>query len=162
MTLDLMQEAVGLGYAKNVTVIDMAPEVREVSGRRVGGKLGDVTAIPEAIRYLTPAHVETPRLSARDATHLLALAETNRFIIEPLLLEFLARPTAILFVNDVSMYLQGGPLETVVKLADASETFVANGYYGSYMAFDFGTVLSKVEREKMDLLVSRMDCLLRL
>lgn len=162
ITLDLLKQAITLGHARDVTVIDMAPETRWVHGRRVGGALFRKTRIPQFVRYLSAPRIETPRLSARNGEELLYLANRNREVLEPILEKFLESPSPILFVNDISISLQWGPIDSVVGVVKASRTLVANGYYGKYLSFDFDTGFSQSEKERMDLLAGMMDVTIRL
>jgi archaellum biogenesis ATPase FlaH len=162
MTLDLLKQAIAMGHAQDMTVVDMAPEARVVSGRRIGGRLSQLMTLPEAVRYLCPPWIETPRLSAKNAEELISLAKRNREVLEPLLQRFLRSPSAILFVNDISISLQSGSMELVMDVVKASRTLVANGYYGKYLSFDFGTGFSKAERDRMDLLAQMMDVMIGL
>jgi hypothetical protein len=162
ITRDLLRQAINLGHARDVTVIDMAPETRWVRGRRVGGALFRKTRVPQFVRYMSPPRIETPRLSARNGEELFLLAMRNREVLEPLLESFLKSPSPILFVNDISMSVQWGPMDPVFGISKAARTLVANGYYGKYLSFDFDTGFSQSEKERMDLLAAMMDVTIHL
>lgn len=162
LTARLLEEAVGLGFSGMITVVDMAPETRAVEGRTIGGRLSELTQAHAKVRYLSPPRVETPRLAATSAEELLSLARLNVERIGPLLEAYSAAPSPILFINDISIYLQSGPVEAVLTAAEKAETFIANGYYGGYFHRDYGTGVSRREREQMDLLASSMDMVIRL
>ena len=157
LTLELISQAIKAGYAKDTTIIDMAPETKMVNGGKIGGRLIEMMEMPKQLRYLTPKKVETPRLSAQDADHLLHLIKLNHDAILPLLRDYVTKPSKVLFINDISIFFQSGSSEAVLSTVDASETFIANGYYGKYFAFNHGTGVSKTERDLMDLLASKMD-----
>ena len=99
----------------------------------------------------------TPRLSAETSEELLELADQNREKIEILLDEFKAHPSSILFINDVSIYLQRGELDRLWDTIELAETVVANGYLGILLSDDLGTGVSVRERRLMEELASRMD-----
>jgi hypothetical protein len=162
LTVDLLEEAVEFGGSEAVTVVDMAPETEIVGGKSVGGRLSEFTEANEKVRYLAPRRVETPRLKASSAEELLSMVRLNAERISPLLEAYLTSPTPVLFVNDVSIYLQSGSADLVIRSVKRAETFVANGYYGEYFSEDLGTGVSTVERELMDLLASHMDIVIRL
>lgn len=162
MTAELLEEAVELGFSGDVTVIDMAPETREIEGRRIGGRISDITEAYKRVRFLTPYRVEPPRLTATSAEELLSLVQLNAQRIKPLIEEYLAAPSPILFVNDISLYFQSGSFNLILRLVEEAETFIANGYYGEYFAEDLETGVSKRERELIDLLASQMDIAVRL
>ncbi len=162
LTASLLREAMALGFTTEITVIDMAPKSILVKGLRIGGRLFEPSKRPEGVRYLAPGRVETPRLTARNGEELLKLVEENRKRIYPLLKSFIAKPTPILFANDLSLYLQSGDLKTLYNTTQAASTFVGNGYYGSTLANDFSTGISGRERELMDQLAAAMDIKIRL
>jgi len=160
--VDLLEEAVELGYSKDITVVDMAPETEEIEGKSIGGRLSELTEASEKVRYLTPNKVETPRLKATSADHLLSMVRMNAERIKPLLEAYLETPSPVLFVNDVSIYLQSGALDIVIEAVRQAETFIANGYYGEFFSQDQGTGVSEIERDLMDQLASHMDEIIKL
>ena len=162
LTASLLREAMTLGFTTEITVIDMAPKSALVKGMRIGGRLFEVSKRPDGVRYLAPGRVETPRLSAGSGEELRKLVEENRRRIYPLLRSYISKPTPILFVNDVSLYLQSGDLRTLYEATQSASTFVGNGYYGSTLADDFSTGVSAKERELMDRLAATMDIQIRL
>jgi len=159
LTGKLLEEAISMGL-KGITVLDMAPEATTLKGIPVGGTLQGVTN--PIVRYLKAKDLKTPRLSARDANELVEYADHNRKIAESLLDDFLLDPTSILFVNDVSIYLQRGEINRLWRAFEATETVVANGYYGERLKVDYGTGLSLREKTLMEELASRMDRVIRL
>ena len=159
LTSKLLEEALGMGL-KMITVLDMAPEAATVNGIAIGGTLQGVTDL--GVRYLRSRDVKAPRLSARDPEELMDYANQNRRIINRLLDAFLLEPTRILFVNDVSIYLQRGYIDYLWGVFSAAETVVANGYYGERLKADHETGLSSRERTLMEELASRMDRVIRL
>jgi len=161
LTAELLEEAVELGFSGVITVVDMAPKTRAVEGRTIGGRLSELTKAHGKVRYLTPPRVETPRLTATSAEELLSLARLNVERIDPLLEDYVAAPSPVLLVNDISIYLQAGSAETILRVVGRAETFIANGYYGGYFSQDLGTGVSRKERDGMDLLASQMDIVIR-
>jgi len=162
MAVELLNEAVLLGYAPQITVIDMAPATTIVKGRKVGGRFPEFTSATRKVRYFAPTRVETPRLSAETAEQLLRLVKLNKARVDVALKAYMKNPTKILFVNDISIYFQSGLAEPVLAAARRAETFIANGYYGRYLSPDQGTGVSDVERRLMDLLAKNMDEVVRL
>jgi hypothetical protein len=162
LTVRLLEEALKLDFTREITVIDMAPKSITARGIRVGGRLSEATDATRRLRYLAPRRVETPRLAARNGEELLDLVEKNRRRIGRLLKNYVEKPTPILFVNDVSIYLQSGDFETLAKAIEEALTFVANGYYGKVLSNDYSTGISALERELMDKLAAMMDLRIRL
>ena len=160
LTRHVLLEAIEKEYGDNITVIDMAPRATTVKGLSVGGLL--MTPEDSGVRYLEAEDIRTPRLSAKDGEELMELADYNRKEIEKLLDKFDASPTAVLFINDVSIYLQRGDIDRLWSAIEKAETVVANGYSGEKLKEDFGTGFSNREKRMMERLASRMDIAIRL
>ncbi|GAH81027.1 unnamed protein product, partial [marine sediment metagenome] len=154
MTKELLDEAIELDPGE-VTVIDMAPRSFILKDISFGGVLEGLEDYD--VRCLMSDDIRTPRLSAETSEELLKLADHNRYEIDGLLDEFQADPSKILFINDVSIYLQYGELERLWDTIKLAETFVANGYLGTRLEEDLGTGVSARERRLMGELASRMD-----
>jgi hypothetical protein len=150
------------GHSGEITVIDMAPGTEVYEGRSIGGRLPELTDACRHVRYMSPSKVETPRLRAKTPGELLRMARLNEERIKALLDEYLERPSPILFVNDVSIYLQSGLIDLILLTANRAGTFVANGYYGERLSADLGTGVSERERALMDALASEMDLVINL
>lgn len=162
LTRRLLTEAISLGYSREITVIDMAPETEIIDGRPIGGRLLEPAERPNGVRYLAPLRVEMPRVKAASAEELRHLVDLNARRIRPLLEMYLDAPTPILFINDVSIYLQSGHLHPLIDAIEKAETAIINGYYGEYLAEDMGTGVSAVERRLMERLSLLMDIVIRL
>ena len=140
------------GLSSSIAVVDMAPEIPEEIAlqkgiKGVGGKLMPV-GWAEVI-YLTSA-IRPPRLSSKTEEEALFVAEGNRTIIDGLFEEFQGTERDILFINDVSMYLQAGTAKDLLQWIGRVSTVVANGYYGQKL----GTgVLSRREAAEMETLI---------
>lgn len=161
-TLELVSQAIKEDYTEETTIIDMAPATKLVDSRKIGGRLSEMMEMPKNMKYLTPETIETPRLSAKNAQHLLHLVKLNHNAILPLLQNYLKNPSSILFINDISIFFQSGSHEPILSAVEASETFIANGYYGKYFAFDYETGVSKREQRLMDILSNHMHLTIRL
>lgn len=145
---------------EDITVIDMAPPPKEFSGKKAGGPL--LNEKVGEIRYFWPREIKTPRLSAETTEELLAMARYNKEIIEPILKLYKKDPSRILFVNDVSIYLQQGSFKELWCSLAKAETLIVNGYHGIKLKEDLGTGLSEREKELMKKLASKMDNVIRL
>ena len=150
LLLEALEEAEG-----TVTALDFAPPAKVVSGLAVGGHL--TYEEHPRLRHLKSNLIETPRLSARNSGELVRLAEQNSRITEAMLREFTESPTKALFVNDSSIHLQRGSLDSLWRAFSAAETVVANGYMGVSLKEDYGSGVSERERALMKRLAARMD-----
>jgi hypothetical protein len=162
LTMRLVEEAIAAGKREQLTIIDMAPTTRFVGALKVGGQLRELAPHLNAIRYLAPSRIETPRLSARSPQELQHLVTLNQQRIAPLLHTFLQTPSPILFINDVSLYLQSGSLTLVTHVIEATETCIVNGYYGQAIQTEIEDPVSRIERALMDRLSEQMDIVVTL
>lgn len=154
----LLKELTEVVDAKEMTVIDMAPQrVGEI-----GGKISDYLDSVEEIRYLSPKKVYTPRLTGSSREEVLAYAELNRSLMEPLFTEFVQRATNVLVLNDVTLYLHAGELGKILNCVKLAETFVATGYYGSRLAQDRGAGISIREKKLIKKLATYMDQIVKM
>lgn len=157
LTANLLDQAVGMGYCQQITVIDMAPPKMVFHGMRIGGILAEVTEAVSEVRYLKPKEVKAPRAMAGSAEELVRLADFNRRVIDQTLTEFLLKPTPFLFINDISIYLQTDGIARVLLAMNKSQTCIANGYFGKKLEADFGTGVSRREQMMMRRLMQAMD-----
>lgn len=154
----LLEELMTLVNPEKITAIDLAP--KRIGG--IGGKLTDYVDLIGEIKYLSPKKVYTPRIAGASPEQVLHYAELNRKIMEPLLNEFLQHATEVLILNDVTLYLHSGELETILKCAQLAKTFVATAYYGSKLAKDLGTGISSRERQLTEKLATFMDLVVKI
>jgi hypothetical protein len=136
----------------DITVIDMAPE--NVKG--IGGKM--IKAGIYAIRYFT-AQIVAPRLTGKTDQEVRMLAEHNAKLINDIFVEYLKNPTKVLFINDISLYLQAGDLNKLLSLLSSTSTVIMNGYYGFSLG---GGKLGKRERKNMNALQKRCNNVIRI
>jgi hypothetical protein len=130
-----------------IAIVDMAPEIpaelaKEKGLIGVGGKL----LPPEGhdILYLG-GRLEPPRLSSKTEEEAIEKAWQNQRIIEGLFCELDLQARYILLVNDVSIYLQAGTAESLIRWIDRAATVIANGYWGERLG---GGALTERERDE--------------
>jgi hypothetical protein len=68
----------------------------------------------------------------------------------------------VLFLNDISIFLQSGDFDTVWGAMRQASTVVANGYYGDTLSHDFETGVSALERGLMKRLITLVDIRIKL
>jgi hypothetical protein len=148
----LMESLCRRGLSARIIVVDMAPEIPEKIAieRSIQGIGGKLTAPCEAVAYLA-ASLRPPRLSAKTEEEAFLLAAENTAMIDRLLEEFQGSGRDILFINDVSMYLQAGSADVLLRRIEPARTVVANGYYGRKLG---GGALSFREAEEMTKLIA--------
>lgn len=122
-TLNILKLFLKAGHAKKIAILDLAPG--NIQG--IGGKMEP--PLDEPLLYLTTS-ILAPRLTGKDKYHTLKLAEKNATAIEKLFAKFYRQKREILFVNDVTLYLQAGDFERFIKILDTTSTHIINAYYG--------------------------------
>jgi GTPase SAR1 family protein len=158
LAAQLIQELMDLVNPEKISVIDLAP-------KRVGefgGKLTDYLSISGKVKYYSPKRVYTPRLSGKSPKQILRYAELNKRNMQPLFNEFIRNATDILVINDITLYLHSGELETILECVKLAKTFLATAYYGSKLAEDLGTGISLRERRLTDRLAAFMDLVVKI
>ena len=136
----------------DLALIDMAPERTKGVGGKMNIEAGGV------IRYYT-APIAAPRLLGRNAEEVEALARRNAELIEGIFAEYIGDPSQVLFVNDISLYLQAGTLYKLLSWLNSTPTVIMNGYYGSSLG---GGELGRRERENMQSLMKRCDRIIQI
>lgn len=158
LAAELLREFMTLMNPQEITVIDLAP--KRIGG--IGGKLTEYVNMNSGVIYLSPKNVYTPRLASTSSKQLLLYAELNRKIMEPLLNRFIQNVTEVLVLNDVTLYLHSGKLETVSKCARLAKTFLVTAYYGSKLSKDLETGISSREKRLTEKLATTMDLTIRI
>ena len=158
----LLAEAIQSKQGAKIAVIDMAPGEREIGSYLAGKTLRDYLKNLELVQYMAPKTVYAPRLDGESKAHVEKLAVANANNLAALLKEFMAIPSKILFVNDITLYLHRGELAKVLKAMSKCSTFIANGYRGKFPADDMGTGISRRERKLLDRLQTNVDIVIEL
>ena len=161
-TAQILKKLIDFGLKNEITIIDMAPKTLFFSGKRIGGRLDEYTNLVQKVKYLIPAVVYPPRLASKNSRELLYFAKENLKNIDPLINEYLKIPTKILIINDVSIYFHAGDLDKILQCVNRAETFIANSYYGETLKNDFGTGISRRERNLVEQLMKYMSKIFRL
>ncbi|MBN1682318.1 hypothetical protein JW865_02045 [Candidatus Bathyarchaeota archaeon] len=142
-------------YPYNITVVDFAPEQTIINKLKIGGKL--IKSPTPKIRILNAEGILPPRLLAKKPEEVIKYSKNNNKIIEKIFGDFLATSSKVLFINDVSIYLQTGNFNRLWNVIQKSETVVINGYLGDKLNNDYNTGISLREKQMMIKLSKRMD-----
>ncbi|MEM4151516.1 MAG: response regulator [Nitrososphaerota archaeon] len=146
------------GYSGEITVIDMAPGV----AWGVGAKLMEVGELPRSIRYLTSWEIRPPRLIGKDAEEVKRLARRNMELINPMIEEYIERPTKILAINDSTIFIHAGEPARLLIAIQLSRAWMVTAYSGARLADDKGTGISAREREFVAELLQVADIIIRM
>lgn len=117
---------------ERIVIIDMSPVIPpELAARKglsgVGGGLS-IDAHPDIL--LLKTDLAPPRLASDTEEEAEGIAEQNAHKIESLFEKFIASQRDVLFLNDLTLYLQAGSAEQLGQWLEHAETVVANGYQG--------------------------------
>jgi len=148
LTKEILDGFCRQGLGGRIAVMDLAPEIPEEVLRRrgiagVGGRLEPPGGCGAATLHAT---IIAPRLTSSSEEEAMEKAGWNREVIDGLFLRFECLERDILFVNDVSLYLQAGNLDRITGLLEKTGTAVVNGYFGEKLGRG---ELSRREREAM-------------
>jgi len=149
LTAKILLNLVAMGLGREITVIDMAP--KRTLG--VGGKITDYIDVKylKNTRYFS-VEIVPPRLLSKSEDEALRYAIMNFKKLKPLLDEYIANPTKILIINDLSIYVHAGPFEDVDACIMESETFIANSYFGKKIDGKFPKIRYRERKFIIDLL----------
>ena len=141
--------AQGLGV--RIVVLDLAPHIPPAlaQARGLAGAGGYLLPPPDSGVLDLRTHLHAPRLSSATEAEAEEKAAHNARAIEALFDRF-PQPGSgrdVLFVNDVTLYLQAGCASTLIgKIGRADvTTLVVNGYWGQRLG---DSALSRREREQ--------------
>jgi len=139
------------GLGQRTTVIDMAPHIPEALARRRGiaGAGGNLLAPPASGVLDLRVHLEPPRLSSQSEAEALAKARGNAELIETLFARLVPEERDILFINDVTLYLQAALATQLIERAAFTRmnTLVVNGYRGERLGSGELSEREKAETE---------------
>jgi len=138
------------GLGARIALIDMAPTIpHELALKRgIVGAGGELRAPAGSEVLDLRAHLEPPRLSSSTESEALEKAERNAQRIDALLGQ-LEPQRDILFINDVTLYLQARSAAGLIDAAgfDKRTTLVVNGYRGERLG---GGALTRHETAEMN------------
>ncbi len=137
------------GLGPRIALVDMAPTIsRELALKRgIVGAGGELRAPAESGVLDLRAPIEPPRLSSSTESEVLEKAERNAQIITTLIGR-LETQRDILFINDVTLFLQARSAASLIESAgfDRKTTLVVNGYRGERLG---GGALTRHETAEM-------------
>ncbi len=146
-----------LPYFSKAIIIDMAPDLGDI-----GLPLSRYMEIPPNVKYIRIRAMRGPRKEGTAPEEVIFLAQQNASMIRPALEGFIEDPAPLLVINDLSMYLQAGPINDLLLCLRLSQTFLGNSYYGKGLSEDKSTGISKREKEMVESLFSEMDFIIHM
>lgn len=158
----LIMDALKSNSPNNITIIELAPRKTIYKEKTIGGRISDIIKLPSGIRLLQPKKINSPRYSAKDKDELLNLIKENNISIDITLNHYMDNPTPILFINDLSIYLQSGKWKKIFNAMQKAKVSLANAYYGRSLENDLKTGISKIERKTLEIISSKADMIIHL
>lgn len=141
------------GLGARMAVLDLAPHIPKALALERGmvGVGGFLLPPPGSGVLDLRTHLDAPRLSSTSEAQAMAKAIRNAGAINTLLAQFSCSGRDILFINDVTLYLQAGSAAELLKCINKSDitTLVVNGYRGNRLG---GGELTRREKTEMELL----------
>lgn len=137
----------------NIVVLDLAPEFR-IGSNIVGVSIRAYSKSLSKVKYLKPHPIFAPRLQGKSKQEVLDLASRNASIIEPYLVNLFSLSPEILFVDDLTIYLQAGKIGLITQLILRVSTFIATAYKGKVILDDKGSGLSCKEKSTLEFLLN--------
>lgn len=156
LTAFLVKKLIVNGYGNFITILDLAPERRD----KIGGKIRDFIDVKN-IRYLT-TNILGPRMNAKNIEELYDISRRNKNSIEKLFNIYEEKPSKILVINDLTLYLHAGDIERLLNLIRLSETFIGNAYKGKSFEIEIFKEFNQKERELVERIERLMDIVIEL
>lgn len=128
-----------------IAIVDLAPYIPAGLGSHKGlaGIGGALTAPAECGALHVSGHLEAPRLTSSTEAEAMEKARRNCAVIEEMFHRADVARRSILFINDVTMYLQAGSAEGLLAHCAGADTLIVNGYFGERLG---GGELTRRER----------------
>jgi hypothetical protein len=145
----ILEDFCARGLGARIAVLDLAPTISPAlaAQRELRGVGGHLDAPPDCGALTIREQLEPPRLSSSSEAQALAKAADNQRLIDAAWPRLDGGGRDILFVNDISMYLQAGSADELIARLTPADTVIANGYFGQRLG---GGELSRHERAQME------------
>jgi len=146
-TTEILNQFLAAGYARDLAILDLAPDT--VQG--IGGKM--LFEKDPGVLYLT-GKIAAPRLMGKNETHTRELARDNAQTIETLFVDLERHSRDVLFINDLTLYLQAGNIDRILNVLQNSATTIINAYYGNSFS---DSELTRRERQLTEIIMKNSD-----
>lgn len=143
---------------KEISILDFAPQLMMIKGKKIAGKIKDFYKKSKSCNYLNlQGEIIPPRLNAKNREELYRNANHNYKLTLKLLKKFAKKPTSILIINDISIYLHVGDQKFLLKAIKNCETFFGNSYYGNSIKCDFVPEFNLKERQSIESILKEVE-----
>jgi hypothetical protein len=141
-----------------ITILDFAPKMVTINDSKIGGRIEDFYTNS---RNCNNVHFEgeiiPPRLRSKNSKTLIENARSNYIKTNQILEEYHQKPTSILVINDISIYLHVGKLDYFLKTIQKARTFFGNSYYGTSINRNFSHDFSLKEKKLGESLIEKIE-----
>lgn len=143
---------------KLITILDFAPPLYFLNNIKVGGKLEDYYKRCKLCNLINlKSEIIPPRLKATNKAELYKNLCHNYKLTSNAFKEFEKKPTPVLIINDISIYLHLGDIDYLLEAINKTETFFGNSYYGFKIKKRFARLLSKKEKKRVELIIENIQ-----
>ncbi len=143
---------------KEISILDFAPPNEWINNIKIGGKIVDFYENSIICNnFYFKGDIIPPRLNARNKKELYKNACKNFKKTFNILKIFSKKPTKILIINDISIYLHIGNKKLLLDSIKRSNTFFGNSYYGSSIKSDFNNVFSLREKRLVEYFSKKIE-----
>ncbi len=143
---------------KEISILDFAPQLIMIKGKNIGGRIKDFYEKSKICNYLNlQGEIIPPRLNAKNQEELYRNANHNYLITSKALERYIQKPTNILIINDISIYLHVGDEKLLLESIKKCNTFFGNTYYGTSIRSDFESNFSIKERRTIENLLKKVE-----
>jgi hypothetical protein len=139
------------GLGARIAIVDLAPFIPAGLGthRGLAGVGGGLVPPADCNALHVTAHLEAPRLTSRSEAQAMDKASRNRALIEQLFQRADVAQRDILFVNDVTMYLQAGSAADLLAHCARAGTLIVNGYFGERLGGGELTLRERAQTQQL-------------
>ena len=141
-----------------ISILDFAPPQINIKNMNIGGKIKDFYEKSLTCRNITfKGEITPPRLNANNRKEVYENACKNYKKTSKIIKNYSEKPTSVLIVNDISIYLHIGNIKWLLEAINKSDTFFGNSYYGSSIKSGFTTQFSIRERRLVNYLRKKVE-----
>ncbi len=145
-------------HPKEISILDFAPPLSMINNLKFGGKIQDFyDGANKCNNILYKGEIIPPRLKANNEKEVYQNACENYKKTSKILNLFNEKPTPVLIINDISIYLHVGRKESLLTAIEKSKTFFGNSYYGSSIKRDFAKLFSRREKRRVENLIKEVE-----
>jgi hypothetical protein len=145
-----------------ITILDFGPKFIKFKDFEIGGRITDFYKESVNCIYLNlNGEIIPPRLNARNKKELYDNICHNYKLSNEILLMYNQNPTPYLIINDISIYLHLGSKKILLEIIRKSETFFGNSYYGILIQGKIPSLLSLIEKKRVEFLIENIEKSLR-